>query len=69
MLEAARIVEGEQPDLLDINAGCWVKKVAGRGAGAGLLRDLPYMVEIAKTIVEAVNIPVTLKTRIRNNFV
>ncbi|MBE0644994.1 MAG: tRNA dihydrouridine synthase DusB [Bacteroidetes bacterium] len=64
MLEAARIVETEQPDILDINAGCWVKKVAGRGAGAGLLRDLPYMVEIAKAIVDAVQLPVTLKTRI-----
>jgi tRNA-dihydrouridine synthase B len=64
MLEAARIVEAEQPDILDINAGCWVKKVAGRGAGAGLLRDLPYMVEMARTIVNAVQLPVTLKTRI-----
>lgn len=64
MLGAARIVEEQDPDILDINAGCWVKKVAGRGAGAGLLRDLPYMVEIAKTIVQAVKVPVTLKTRI-----
>lgn len=64
MLGAARIVEEEEPDLLDINAGCWVKKVAGRGAGAGLLRDLPYMVEMARVIVEAVRVPVTLKTRL-----
>lgn len=64
MLGAARIVEEEQPDILDINAGCWVKKVAGRGAGAGLLRDLPYMVEMARVIVDAVKVPVTLKTRI-----
>lgn len=64
MLEAARIAEAEQPDLLDINAGCWVKKVAGRGAGAGLLRDLPAMVEMARGIVDAVHLPVTLKTRI-----
>ncbi|MDX9758421.1 MAG: tRNA dihydrouridine synthase DusB [Bacteroidota bacterium] len=64
MLEAARIAEAEQPDLLDINAGCWVKKVAGRGAGAGLLRDLPAMVEMARGIVDAVRLPVTLKTRI-----
>ncbi|MBR9976793.1 MAG: tRNA-dihydrouridine synthase family protein, partial [Bacteroidetes bacterium] len=64
MLGAARIVEAEQPDLIDINAGCWVKKVAGRGAGAGLLRDLPHLVTMAKTIVDAVRLPVTLKTRI-----
>ena len=64
MLEAARIAEAEQPDILDINAGCWVKKVAGRGAGAGLLRDLPAMVEMARGIVNAVRLPVTLKTRI-----
>lgn len=64
MLGAARIVESQQPDLIDINAGCWVKKVAGRGAGAGLLRDLPHLVNMAKTIVDAVRLPVTLKTRI-----
>ncbi|MFA6234856.1 MAG: tRNA dihydrouridine synthase DusB [Bacteroidota bacterium] len=64
MEEAARIVEEQNPDILDINAGCWVKKVAGRGAGAGLLRDLPYMVQIAKRIVDQVRVPVTLKTRI-----
>lgn len=64
MLEAARIVEAEQPDIIDINAGCWVKKVATRGAGAGLLRDLPLMVEMARVIVDAVQLPVTLKTRI-----
>ena len=64
MQEAAGIVETEQPDIIDINAGCWVKKVAKRGAGAGLLRDLPYMVRMAKTIVEQVTLPVTVKTRI-----
>ncbi len=64
MLEAARIVEAEEPDILDINAGCWVKKVAGRGAGAGLLRDLPAMVTMAKSIVDQSALPVTLKTRI-----
>ncbi len=64
MREAAEIAEREQPDILDINAGCWVKKVAGRGAGAGLLKDLPYMVEMAKAIVDQVRLPVTLKTRI-----
>ncbi|MCZ7558240.1 MAG: tRNA dihydrouridine synthase DusB [Bacteroidia bacterium] len=64
MLEAASIVEQEEPDIVDINAGCWVKKVAGRGAGAGLLKDLPYMVEMAKAIVNRVKRPVTLKTRL-----
>lgn len=64
MQEAATIVEAQQPDILDINAGCWVKKVANRGAGAGLLRDLPYMVRMAKTIVDQVALPVTVKTRI-----
>lgn len=64
MREAAGIAEAEQPDILDINAGCWVKKVAGRGAGAGLLKDLPYMVRMAEAIVRQVRIPVTLKTRI-----
>jgi len=64
MLEAARIVEAEEPDILDINAGCWVRKVAGRGAGAGLLRDLPAMVTMAKSIVDQSALPVTLKTRI-----
>ena len=64
MVEAARIAEQSQPDLLDINAGCWVRKVALRGAGAGLLRDLPAMVSMAATIVKTVQIPVTLKTRL-----
>jgi tRNA-dihydrouridine synthase B len=64
MQAAATIVETEQPDIIDINAGCWVKKVAKRGAGAGLLRDLPYMVRMAKTIVDQVDLPVTVKTRI-----
>ena len=64
MIEAASIVETQNPDIIDINAGCWVKKVAKRGAGAGLLRDLPYMVRMAKTIVEQVSLPVTLKTRL-----
>jgi tRNA-dihydrouridine synthase B len=64
MLEAAGIVEQESPDILDINAGCWVKKVAGRGAGAGLLKDLPYMVQMAKAIVERVQLPVSVKTRL-----
>lgn len=64
MIEAARIAEDQKPELLDINAGCWVKNVAMRGAGAGLLRDLPQMVKMAKSIVETVRLPVTLKTRL-----
>lgn len=64
MVEAARIVEEAAPDILDINFGCPVKKVAGKGAGAGLLRDIPKMLEITRAVVNAVNIPVTVKTRL-----
>lgn len=64
MVEAARIVEAAAPDLLDINFGCPVKKVAGKGAGAGMLRDIPKMLEITRAVVKAVNIPVTVKTRL-----
>lgn len=64
MVQAARIVEKAQPDILDINFGCPVKKVAGKGAGAGMLRDIPKMLEITKSVVEAVDIPVTVKTRL-----
>lgn len=64
MVEAARIVEAAGPDILDINFGCPVKKVAGKGAGAGMLRDIPKMLEIAKAVVDAVKIPVTVKTRL-----
>ncbi len=64
MVEAAKIVEEARPDFLDINFGCPVKKVAGKGAGAGLLRDVPKMLEITKAVVKAVNIPVTVKTRL-----
>ncbi|MCD8393932.1 MAG: tRNA dihydrouridine synthase DusB [Bacteroidales bacterium] len=64
MVEAAKIVEQAQPDILDINFGCPVKKVAGKGAGAGLLRDIPKMLAITKAVVEAVKIPVTVKTRL-----
>ncbi|WP_289737371.1 tRNA dihydrouridine synthase DusB [Paramuribaculum intestinale] len=63
MVEAARIVEQAQPDVIDINFGCPVKKVAGKGAGAGMLRDIPKMLEITSAVVKAVNIPVTVKTR------
>lgn len=64
MVEAARIVEAASPDILDINFGCPVKKVAGKGAGAGMLRDIPNMLEITKAVVNAVKIPVTVKTRL-----
>lgn len=64
MVEAARIVERAEPDILDINFGCPVKKVAGKGAGAGMLRDIPKLLEITRRVVEAVNIPVTVKTRL-----
>lgn len=65
MVEAARIVEDTaRPDILDINFGCPVKKVAGKGAGAGMLRDIPRMLEITAAVVKAVNIPVTVKTRL-----
>lgn len=64
MVEAAKIVEEAKPDILDINFGCPVKRVAGKGAGAGMLRDIPKMLEITKAVVDAVNIPVTVKTRL-----
>lgn len=64
MVEAAKIVERAAPDILDINFGCPVKKVAGKGAGAGMLRDIPKMLEITRAVVNAVNIPVTVKTRL-----
>ncbi|MDL2245238.1 tRNA dihydrouridine synthase DusB [Parabacteroides sp. OttesenSCG-928-J18] len=64
MAEAARICEEARPDILDINFGCPVKRVAGKGAGAGMLRNIPLMIEITKEVVKAVNIPVTVKTRL-----
>jgi len=64
MADAARIVETAKPDFIDINFGCPVKKVAGKGAGAGLLKDVPKMLEIAKAVVNAVHTPVTAKTRL-----
>lgn len=64
MVEAAKIVEEACPDILDINFGCPVKKVAGKGAGAGMLRDIPKMLEITRAVVNAVKIPVTVKTRL-----
>ena len=64
MADAARIVEQAKPDFIDINFGCPVKKVAGKGAGAGLLRDVPKMLDITKAVVNAVKTPVTCKTRL-----
>ena len=64
MAEAARIVAEARPDVIDINFGCPVKKVAGKGAGAGLLRDVPKMLEITRAVVSAVDLPVTAKTRL-----
>jgi tRNA-dihydrouridine synthase B len=64
MAIAAQLAESFDPDLIDINCGCWVKDVAMRGAGAGLLRDLPKMEKLASTVVKAVKVPVTLKTRL-----
>lgn len=64
MVEAARIVAENRPDIIDINFGCPVKKIANKGAGAGLLRDIPQMLEITSAVVKAVNIPVTVKTRL-----
>ncbi len=64
MADAARIAAEAKPDIIDINFGCPVKKVAGKGAGAGLLRDIPRMLEITSEVVKAVNIPVTAKTRL-----
>ena len=64
MVEAAKIVEEVKPDFIDIKFGCPVKRVAQKGAGAGLLRDIPLMVEMAKSVVEAVHLPVTAKTRL-----
>src|SRR5687768_7480697 len=64
MREAAIISEEAGPDFLDINCGCWVKNVAGKGAGAGLLKDLPRMEAMVKATVNAVKLPVTVKTRL-----
>lgn len=64
MAEAARICEEARPDVLDINFGCPVKKVAAKGAGSGMMRTPDLMVEITRAVVEAVKIPVTVKTRL-----
>ena len=64
MVEAAKIVEQAGPDLIDLNFGCPVKKVAGKGAGAGMLQNIPRMLEITSKVVDAVKLPVTVKTRL-----
>ena len=64
MVEAARIVEEAKPDIIDLNFGCPVKKVAGKGAGAGMLQNIPLMLDITREVVRAVNVPVTVKTRL-----
>lgn len=64
MVEAARIVEEAHPDVIDLNFGCPVKKVAGKGAGAGMLQNIPLMLDITRQVVKAVHTPVTVKTRL-----
>ena len=64
MVEAAKIVEQANPDILDLNFGCPVKRVAGKGSGAGMLQNVPLMLKITKSVVDAVKIPVTVKTRL-----
>ena len=64
MVEAARIVEQSRPDVIDLNFGCPVKKVASKGAGAGMLRNIPLMLDITRRVVQAVKTPVTVKTRL-----
>lgn len=64
MVEAAKIVEEAKPDVIDLNFGCPVKKVAGKGAGAGMLQNIPLMLEITREVVKAVKLPVTVKTRL-----
>jgi len=64
MVEAAHITEFSAPELIDINFGCPVKKIANRGAGAGMLRNIPLMIEMTTAIVRAVKLPVTVKTRL-----
>lgn len=64
MIDAAKIAEEENPNMIDINAGCWVKNVTGHGAGAALLKDLIYLEKLLSEIVRAVSLPVTVKTRL-----
>lgn len=64
MVEATRICEAARPDVIDLNFGCPVKKVAGKGAGSGMLRNVPLMLAITRAVVNAVKLPVTVKTRL-----
>lgn len=64
MSEAAKVAEEAEPEFIDINFGCPVKRVAGKGAGAGLLRDIPLMLDIIRAVIKAVALPVTVKTRL-----
>lgn len=65
MVEAARMVESQaHPDVIDLNFGCPVKKVAGKGAGSGMLKNVPLMLDITRAVVDAVSLPVTVKTRL-----
>ena len=64
MVEAAKMVEQAGPDVIDLNFGCPVKKVAGKGAGAGMLQNIPKLLEITEKVVQAVKVPVTVKTRL-----
>ncbi|MCW9095394.1 MAG: tRNA dihydrouridine synthase DusB [Ignavibacteriaceae bacterium] len=64
MVGAAKIAETENPDLIDINAGCWVKNVVGCGAGSALLKDPPYMQQLVREVVNSTSLPVTVKTRL-----
>ncbi len=64
MVMAAKVAQGAKPDFIDINFGCPVRKVASKGAGSGMMNDVPKMVEIARRVVQAVDIPVTVKTRL-----
>src|SRR3954470_7129992 len=64
LMEAARVAEAAGPAFIDINCGCWVPKIASRGAGAGWLRDPAAMVAMARMVVSSTGVPVTVKTRI-----
>ncbi|MGE5806635.1 MAG: tRNA dihydrouridine synthase DusB [Ignavibacteria bacterium] len=64
MVGAAQIAEEENPDLIDINAGCWVKNVVGLGAGSALLKDPPFMQKLVEEVVKSVSLPITVKTRL-----
>ena len=64
MVGAAKIAEAENPNLIDINAGCWVKNVVGYGAGSALLKDPPYMQQLVESVVKSTSLPVTVKTRL-----